>query len=130
MATTHIQPSFASRLRRVGVGVTAGSTTVFAVVVLWLCLSPALAAQITEIEIKNFAFTPQEVTVATGTTVVWINHDEEVHTIIGADRRFSSKALDTDDRFSMKFENDGDYPYSCSLHPQMAGVLRVRNPSS
>lgn len=119
---------FPSRARRVGV--TTGSMAIFAVVVLCLCLSPALAVQTKEIEIKNFAFTPQEVIVPTGTTVVWINRDEEVHTVINTDRRFSSKALDTGDRFSVHFDTEGDYPYGCSLHPQMTGVVRVRIPSS
>lgn len=128
MATMHTRLPFSPQPHRVGV--TAGLIAILAVVVLHLCLSSALAAQTREIEIKNFAFTPQEVVVATGTIVTWINRDEEVHTIISTDRRFSSKALDTGDRFSMHFDAEGDYLYACSLHPQMTGVVKVRNPSS
>ena len=35
-----------------------------------------------EITIDNFTFTPKELTVAVGTTVKWVNHDDIPHTIV------------------------------------------------
>ena len=94
-----------------------------------LVLSTALsAAEPVTIDIAKFAFTPKEVTVAPGTTVVWINHDETPHTVSATDHSFVSKALDTDDRYEHTFADEGDIPYFCTVHPFMTGVVHVRKP--
>lgn len=92
-----------------------------------LVLSTALsAAEPVTIDIAKFAFGPKEITVAPGTTVVWINHDETPHTISATDHSFVSKALDTDDRYEHTFADEGDIPYFCTVHPFMTGVVHVR----
>lgn len=78
------------------------------------------------IEISKFAFAPKELTVAPGTKVVWINHDETPHTVAANDHTFTSKAMDTDDRYEYTFTNAGDFTYFCTLHPFMTGVVHVR----
>jgi len=94
-----------------------------------LALSTALsAAQPVTIDISKFAFGPKEITVAPGTTVVWLNHDETPHTIAASDHSFVSKALDTDDRYEHTFAEEGDIPYFCTVHPFMTGVVHVRKP--
>jgi len=80
------------------------------------------------VDITKFAFTPGELTVAPGTTVVWINHDEVPHTVASKDQQLMSKALDTDDRFEHTFDDEGDFAYYCTLHPFMTGVVHVRKP--
>jgi plastocyanin len=80
------------------------------------------------VDITKFAFTPGELTVAPGTTVVWTNHDEVPHTVASKDKRLMSKALDTDDRFEHTFDEEGDFAYYCTLHPFMTGVVHVRKP--
>jgi plastocyanin len=80
------------------------------------------------VEITKFAFTPGELTVAPGTTIVWTNHDEVPHTVASANKRLMSKALDTDDRFEHTFDEEGDFAYYCTLHPFMTGVVHVRKP--
>jgi plastocyanin len=90
--------------------------------------NPATAAETVTIEIGNYSFAPSDVTIAPGTTVVWVNHDEMVHTIISTDRLFGSKGMDTDDRYSFTFDKEGDYGYLCSLHPYMTGMIKVRRP--
>ncbi len=81
-----------------------------------------------EIDIDNFTFAPGNVTVAPGTTVTWVNHDEEPHTVVnrGATRLFKSAALDTDDKFTFKFDQPGTYEYFCSVHPNMQGTIVVK----
>ncbi|MFL6624395.1 MAG: cupredoxin family copper-binding protein [Sulfurifustis sp.] len=101
----------------------AGS--LIAAIVLVSFTARAEAAETVQIEIKNFVFQPQEVTVAPGTTVVWINRDETPHNIKTRDRKIKSKVLDTDDRFSFVFDQPGDYTYVCGLHPQMTGTVHV-----
>jgi plastocyanin len=94
-----------------------------------LVLSTMLsAAEPVTIDIGKFAFGPKEITVAPGTTVVWVNHDETPHTIAASDHGFVSKALDTDDRYEHTFADEGDVPYFCTVHPFMTGVVHVRKP--
>jgi plastocyanin len=40
--------------------------------------------------IENFAFAPTTLTVAVGTTVTWVNHDDDLHTVTFSDSLFSS----------------------------------------
>ena len=78
------------------------------------------------ITIDNFSFTPKEITVSKGTTVTWINHDDVPHTVVSTDKKFRSKALDTDDKFSFTFSDSGSYAYFCSVHPVMIGKVIVK----
>jgi plastocyanin len=94
-----------------------------------LAVSAALfAAEPVTVDIGKFAFVPKEITVAPGTTVVWINHDETPHTVAAGDHGFVSKALDTDDRYEHTFSDEGDVAYFCTVHPFMTGVVHVRKP--
>jgi plastocyanin len=86
------------------------------------------------VKIDNFTFAPQRVTVKTGTTVIWTNHDDIPHALASTTKAFRSKALDTDDKFSFTFTTAGVYDYFCSLHPHMTGTIVVeeatgRNPA-
>jgi len=85
----------------------------------------AAKAAETTIAIDNFAFTPAERTVKAGTTVRFVNHDDIPHTVVLADGKARSKALDTDDSFAYVFDNPGDFVYFCGLHPQMKGEIKV-----
>jgi len=88
------------------------------------CAAATLPA--TAVEIRKFAFAPQEITVAPGTKVIWTNRDETPHSVAAADKSFASKGLDTDDRFEHTFASEGDFSYSCTLHPFMTGIVHVR----
>ena len=78
------------------------------------------------IAIDNFSFTPKEITVAAGTTITWVNRDDVPHTVVSPDKKFRSKALDTDDQFSFTFADTGTYNYFCSVHPMMTGKIIVK----
>ena len=78
------------------------------------------------IDIEKFAYAPKEITIAPGTRIVWTNHDETPHTVTSTDKSFTSKGMDTDDRFEHTFASEGDFGYICSLHPFMTGVVHVR----
>lgn len=77
------------------------------------------------VTVDNFSFTPKELTVAAGTTITWVNHDDVPHTVVSTDKKFRSKALDTDDQFSFTFTDAGTYAYFCSVHPIMTGKIIV-----
>ena len=87
----------------------------------------ALAAQEpNEVVIDNFTFGPQDLTVAAGTTVKWVNHDDIPHSVVDGNKVFRSKALDTDDSFSFTFASAGTFDYFCGLHPHMQGKIIVK----
>jgi plastocyanin len=79
-----------------------------------------------EVKIDNFSFGPAMITVAAGTTVTWTNRDDIPHTVVSDDKRFKSKVLDTDEKFSYTFDKPGTYPYFCSVHPKMTGKVVVQ----
>jgi plastocyanin len=78
------------------------------------------------ITIDNFTFTPKELTIAVGTTVKWVNHDDIPHTVVEKKTTFRSKALDTDDSYSFTFTSAGTFDYFCGLHPHMVGQVIVK----
>jgi plastocyanin len=84
----------------------------------------AARAEGPNVTIGNFTFEPAALTVKVGTTVTWKNHDDIPHTVVSAGK-FRSKALDTDDSYAFTFTAAGDYPYFCSLHPHMTGMIKV-----
>ena len=78
------------------------------------------------IEIKDFAFNPQTITVKSGEKVTWTNRDEEPHTIVSVKKQFKkSSALDTDQTFTITAGAPGTYTYFCSVHPKMTGTIIV-----
>ena len=96
----------------------------------------ALAGEVTDtgntgaheikIEIKDFAFNPQTITVKSGEKITWINRDEEPHTIVSVEKQFKkSTALDTDQEFTITAGAPGTYTYFCSVHPKMTGTIVV-----
>jgi plastocyanin len=101
----------------------------FRVAIAALLLSPPTArADDRVVSIDNFVFTPKEMTVAVGTRITWVNHDDIPHTVMSTDgtRNFRSPPLDTDNKFAITFDRPGTYKYFCSLHPMMTGTIVVR----
>jgi plastocyanin len=76
------------------------------------------------VEIKNFAFQPETVTIGVRGRVTWINKDDGQHTVVGKD--FDSGTLGLDESFSYEFINPGTYAYKCALHPYMEGKVVVK----
>ena len=74
---------------------------------------------------KNFDFSPMDVTIASGSTVTWKNLDVEPHTVASRDGLFRSPALDQNDTFQFKFDTPGVYKYICSIHPKMMATITV-----
>jgi plastocyanin len=88
--------------------------------------SASAAPKENRIEIKDFAFTPQTITVKSGEKITWINNDEEPHTVVSVEKQFKkSPALDTDEEFSVVTGAPGTYTYFCSVHPKMTGTIVV-----
>lgn len=90
--------------------------------------APAASAMRPAITIANYSFQPGMLTVRRGSTVMWVNKDDDVHTIKSTDgpEAFNSPALDSGSQFRFVFHQAGTYHYVCSVHPYMRGVIVVR----
>ena len=86
--------------------------------------APAPAAA--SVQIGNFTFKAQVLTVKPGTTVTWTNADDIPHTVTSNNGVFKSKVLDTGEKFSFTFAKAGQFGYFCSLHPHMTGTIVVK----
>jgi plastocyanin len=108
------------------------TASVIIAIVLLVAGSPNLAANDqpsaanAAVNIDNFVFGPQTITVPVGSTVTWTNKDDIPHTSVSTEGVFKSKVLDTDEKFSYTFTKAGTYPYYCTIHPKMTGKVVVQ----
>ena len=84
------------------------------------------AAAPNAIVIKNFMFSPMELTVKAGSTVTWKNLDGEPHTVVNDAGMFRSAALDQNDTYQFKFDKPGVYKIFCGIHPNMKATITVQ----
>jgi plastocyanin len=85
-------------------------------------LTPVNSVPVT---INNFSFSPADLTVTKGTTVVWTNQDTPPHTITSAGL-FDSGNISTGGTFSYTFKEAGTFNYNCTIHPSMKGSVTVQ----
>jgi plastocyanin len=81
------------------------------------------------------AYSPNPIQVSVGTTVTWTNNDSQPHTVTSGsngqpDNKFNSSPnftplLNPGQTFSFTFTEAGEYPYFCTLHPNMVGTVSV-----
>src|SRR3989338_2918231 len=77
-------------------------------------------------EISNFAFSPSEIRIKAGDTVVWTNKDSARHTITSdSGSELSSALLSDGESYSHTFSTLGTFNYHCSLHPYMKAKIIV-----
>ena len=80
----------------------------------------------TQVMIDNFVYSPVALTVKVGTTVTWINHDDDPHTVDSTQGQFKSATLNKGDKFEFRFTSAGEYPFYCRFHPKMTGKIIVQ----
>jgi plastocyanin len=90
----------------------------------------ATAATDVRIPIENYTFKTPKMTIVPGTAVVWQNKDDDPHTVTADDGSFDSKGLGQGDTFRHVFAKPGTFPYHCSAHPYMKGVVIVQDGKS
>jgi plastocyanin len=66
------------------------------------------------------------VTAQVGDVVVWRNMDLVPHTVTAQGRQFDSGDLPPGRTWRYRVTKKGRYPYGCTYHPTMHGVLVVR----
>jgi plastocyanin len=90
---------------------------------------PAAAAN--SVNIYMMAFTPANITVAVGSTVVWTNNDGITHTVTSDDQGVDANVFDSGNiaagsKYSRVFSTAGVFAYHCTLHPEMKGTVTVK----
>src|SRR5918993_4760537 len=91
-----------------------------------LVFAPAASAQDEmTVSIQDFFFEPDQITVAPGTTVTWVNDGEEPHTSTADDGTWDSGTLQPGESYSFTFDEPGDYSYFCEIHPDMTASVKV-----
>lgn len=78
--------------------------------------------------VKNLAI--PDITIPTGTTIVWVNNDTTAHTSTsGTNGKFDSKGwnspLDPGQTFNQTFNEAGTFAYTCVIHPTMNAKVTV-----
>ena len=76
----------------------------------------------TTVNIVDNDFEPAETQVAAGGEVTWENTGETAHTVTFEDGEDSGN-LDSGANYSRTFDEAGDFPYVCSIHPSMQGTV-------
>lgn len=78
----------------------------------------------TTIQIVDACFTPTILQVKPGQIVTWVNTDPFVHNIT-ANGWGHYDDLKPTERFTAAFDDPGLYPFACTYHPGMSGVIVV-----
>jgi plastocyanin len=69
--------------------------------------APVAARTGATVHIKNYTFVPATLTVVAGTTVTFVNDDDEPHTATARDKSFDSEAIDTNGTWQHTFAKPG-----------------------
>lgn len=72
------------------------------------------------------AFGANPLTVATGSTVVWMNGDSVPHNAISNSGAFSTATINSGGQATSTFSTAGTFPYHCGIHPNMVGTIVVQ----
>ena len=77
------------------------------------------------ITIQNGIYTPNNLTVKTGTNVQWINNDNTTHQIISDSGAFQSPVLNSGGVYNFYFAKSGIFGYHDALNPTETGTVTV-----
>jgi plastocyanin len=83
------------------------------------------AAKAEKVEIVEFAYDPDPVTIQVGGKVNWINRDSAPHTATAEGGSFDTGTIEQGKLKGETFKEAGSYPYICSIHPTMKGTVEV-----
>jgi amicyanin len=92
--------------------------------VLAFFIGSASAANMAQVQIKNYQFQPAQVTIQKGDTVTWTNMDPVTHDV--DIQGSTSPDLKKGDTYSKTFDKAGMFDYICSIHPSMKGKVIVK----
>ena len=79
----------------------------------------------TALSIRDFAFTPQNLSIPLNTTVRATNYDGATHDWTSRAPMFASGDLRTNASYSFTFRTAGRFDFLCTIHPSMTGSVTV-----
>ena len=77
---------------------------------------------------KNYKYLPGVLTVNAGQPVTVYNDDVIAHTLALDDRSLASPQISAGASFSFHLDSPGEYPFHCTIHPNMKGTIVVQAP--
>ena len=78
-------------------------------------------------DIADFKYGPEKLTVAAGATVTFVNRDKAPHTATAQDKSFDTKTLNQNAKEgSVTLDKAGTYKYYCAFHRFMEGEIVVK----
>ncbi len=77
------------------------------------------------VAIADFAYSPADLTVDSGTAVSFPNRDSTAHTATANDGTFDTGTIEGGKSGSVTLEQPGTYRYYCLFHPFMKGTVTV-----
>ena len=92
----------------------------------------ATASRTVNVEIGDYFYDPDQITIAPGQTLLWTNDGtaKEGHTVTDKNGAFDSGLLKNGDTYSHTFDTAGTFNLFCSVHPKMKQTVLVEAPSS
>lgn len=75
--------------------------------------------------IRNYAYTPDTVTVKAGTTITVTNRDMTQHTLTANNGAFDTGTIQPGQTKRIMVSKAGTYPYHCAFHAFMTGTIKV-----
>jgi plastocyanin len=88
----------------------------------------ATPAGLPEVHIVDYGYQPGQLRVEQGAVVRWINSGDEGHDVTGTGPggAWRSGPLAQGESYQRQFPLPGEYPYVCSIHPEMRGFVVVQ----
>ncbi len=79
------------------------------------------------IDIKNYSFGTEPLTVEAGATIIFTNYDEMEHNAVANDGTFETPLLAKGESYSITIDKPGTYDYVCTPHAKfMIGTIIVK----
>lgn len=79
----------------------------------------------TTVNIKNYKFMPDKLTVKAGSTITVHNEDSTAHTFTADNKAFDTGNIPANGTKTVTVSKPGTYPFMCTIHPFMTGTLTV-----
>ena len=87
-------------------------------------IAPDVASSVAQVSIRHLQFYPVNIEVKKGDAVEWKSDDLVPHTATSAS--FDSGTIVSGQSWRHTFTDAGNFPYVCTFHPQMKGVVIVK----
>ena len=100
----------------------------FAFVLFVLLSISQVNAETVHVDIKKFKFTPQQLTVVVGDTVIWTNKEKRQYHSVWFKEAGDAEPdyFFPDETYQRTFKEAGTFNYECGPHPKMTGIITVK----